>query len=272
MVSEDYFRALRVPLLAGRMLTAEDDERAEPVALVNRAFELTHFKGHAAVGRRITADGGKTFPTIVGVVGNVRTVDLSHDEAPKFYLSARASPTRAFTVFIKSSGNLDELGKAATAAVHAMDPRQAVERLQTLEQRRSEWLSAARLIASLISALGVLALLVTVSGVVGVVSYNVSQRVREVGIHMAIGATPMKIVAMFVTQGLVLFGVGLGLGVVVMFVSASKLNSLLYETSGVDVGVYAVTTLALSVLVLIALSVPSFRASRFEPSAALRNE
>ena len=87
------------------------------------------------------------------------------------------------------------------------------------------------MIASLIGALGALALLVTVSGVIGVVSYNVSQRVREVGIHMAIGATPMKIVAMFVAQGLVIFGVGIAVGIVIMFAGASRLDALLYKTS-----------------------------------------
>jgi len=175
-------------------------------------------------------------------------------------------------MFIKSTGNLDELGKAVTTAVHGADPRQAIERIQTLDERRAEWLSAPRLISNLISALGALALLVTVSGVIGVVSYNVSQRVREVGIHMAIGATPMRIIEMFVAQGLVLFGIGIALGVVVMLLAATKLSVILYKTSGTSIGVYVAVAFGLSVLAVAALMVPSLRASRFEPSAALRNE
>jgi ABC-type antimicrobial peptide transport system permease subunit len=254
------------------MFTVADDEKSDHVALINRAFEQAHFKGESAVGQRITTDGGKTLRTIIGVVGNVRTMDVSHDEPPKFYLSGRERPARSFTMFIKSTGNLDELGKAVKAAIHGADPRQAIERIQTLEQRRAEWLSAPRLISSLISALGLLALLVTVSGVIGVVSYNVSQRVREVGIHMAIGATPLKIVEMFVAQGLVLFGVGVAIGIVVMFSTATKLNAILYKTSGASIGVYVGVALALSALVLVALYIPSSRASRFAPAAALRNE
>jgi predicted permease len=272
IVTEEYFRALSVPLRAGRMFTVADDEKSDHVALINRAFEQAHFKGESAVGQRITTDGGKTLRTIIGVVGNVRTMDVSHDEPPKFYLSGRERPARSFTMFIKSTGNLDELGKAVKAAIHGADPRQAIERIQTLEQRRAEWLSAPRLISSLISALGLLALLVTVSGVIGVVSYNVSQRVREVGIHMAIGATPLKIVEMFVAQGLVLFGVGVAIGIVVMFSTATKLNAILYKTSGASIGVYVGVALALSALVLVALYIPSSRASRFAPAAALRNE
>ena len=272
VVTEEYFRALGVSLRAGRMFTVSDDEKSDLVVVINRAFEQTYFKEGNAVGQRITTDGGKTLRTIVGVVGNVRTADVSHDAAPRFYLSGREQPARAFTIFIKSNGNLDELGKAVTAAVHGTDPRQAVERVQTLEDRRAEWLSAPRLISSLISALGALALLVTVSGVIGVVSYNVSQRVREVGIHMAIGATPMRIIEMFVLQGLVLFGIGIALGVVVMLLAATKLSVILYKTSGASMGVYAAVALGLSVLVVVALTVPSLRASRFEPSAALRNE
>ncbi len=272
LVSEDYFGALGVPLLAGRMLTVDDDELSEPVTLVNRSFEAAHFSSGSAVGHRISTDGGKTWRTIVGVVGNMRAVNLAREDGPKLYISFREEPARSLSLVLKSSGNPDELGEAVTAAVHSMDPRQAVERIRTLEQIRSEWLAAPRLIASLIGALGALALLVTISGVIGVVSYNVSQRVREVGIHMAIGATPSRIVAMFVGHGLAVFAVGLGVGIGLMVAGASNLDALLYETSGFSTTVYAAAALLLGATVFAALAVPSVRASRFDPSAALRNE
>lgn len=272
LVSEDYFRTLGVPLLSGRMLTADDDERSLPVALVNRSFEAAHFGNGSAVGERVSTDGGNTWRTIVGVVGNVRAVDLSREDAPKLYVSFRDEPARSLTLFVRSSIHPDTLGKAVTGAVHAMDPRQAVERVRTLEEIRSEWLAAPRLIASLVGALGALALLVTISGVIGVVSYNVSQRVREVGIHMAIGATPSRIVAMFVGQGLAVFAVGLAAGVGLMAAAASNLDALLYATSSSSTGVYAVAAVLLAITVLVGLAVPSIRASRFDPSAALRNE
>jgi putative ABC transport system permease protein len=272
LVSEDYFRALGVPLLAGRMLSVDDDELSEPVTLVNRAFQATHFANGNAVGRRVSVDGGETWRTIVGVVGNMRAVDLAREEGAKLYVSFREEPARSISLLIKSAANADELGEAVTAAVHSMDPRQAVERVRTLEQIRSEWLAAPRLIASLIGALGALALLVTVSGVIGVVSYNVSQRVREVGIHMAIGATPSRIVAMFVGHGLAVFAVGLGVGIALMAVGASSLDAMLYRTSGFSATVYGAAALLLAATVLAALAVPSVRASRFDPSAALRNE
>jgi predicted permease len=271
LVSEDYFRTLGVPLLGGRMLTVEDDELSEPVTLVNRSFEAAHFPNGGAIGRRVSTDG-KTWRTIVGVVGNMRAVDLAREDGPKLYTSFREEPARSISLFVKSPGNPHEVGESVTAAVHAMDPRQAVESIRTLEQIRSEWLAAPRLIASLIGALGALALLVTVSGVIGVVSYNVSQRVREVGIHMAIGATPSRIVAMFVAQGLAVFAIGLAIGICLMIAGASNLDALLYGTSGLSTTVYAVAALLLGATVLAALAVPSVRASRFDPSAALRNE
>ena len=242
------------------------------MTLVNRSFEAAHYFTGSAVGHRISADGGKTWRTIIGVVGNMRAVDLAREDSPKLYMSFREQPARSISLFIKSSGNPDELSKAVTAAVHSMDPRQAVERIRTLEQIRSEWLAAPRLIASLIAALGALALLVTISGVIGVVSYNVSQRVREVGIHMAIGATPSRIVAMFVGQGLAVFAVGLVLGIGLMIAGARNLSALLYETSGFSTAVYAAAASLLCATVLAALAVPSVRASRFDPSTALRNE
>jgi predicted permease len=272
LVSEDYFRALGVPLLAGRMLSVDDDDRADPVALVNRSFEAAHFPNGGAVGQRVSTDGGKTWRTIAGVVGNVRAVDLAREDGPKLYMSVREQAARSLSLLVKSSANPDDLGKAVTGIVHSMDPRQAVERIRTLEQIRSEWLAAPRLIASLIAALGALALLVTISGVIGVVSYNVSQRVREVGIHMAIGATPSRIVTMFVAQGLAVLAVGLGAGIGLMIAGASSLDALLYETSSSSLTVYATAALLLCLTVLGALAVPSVRASRFDPAAALRNE
>jgi putative ABC transport system permease protein len=272
LVSEDYFRTLGVPLLAGRPLAIDDDERSEPVALVNRSFEATHVPNGSAVGRRVSTDGSKTWRTIVGVVGNMRAVDLAREDGPKIFVSFREQPARSISLLVESAADPGELGKAITAAVHSLDPRQAVERVRTLEQIQSEWLAAPRLIASLIGALGALALLVTVSGVVGVVSYNVSQRVREVGIHMAIGATPSSIVAMFVGRGLVVFAVGLTVGVALMLAASSRLDALLYETSSSSMAVYAAAALLLSATVLAGLTVPSVRASRFDPSAALRNE
>jgi putative ABC transport system permease protein len=272
LVSEDYFRALGVPLLAGRMLSVEDDERSDPVTLVNRSFEAAHFPDGGAVGQRVSTDGGKTWRMIAGVVGNLRSVDLAREDGAKLYMSVREQPARSITLLVKSSTDADDLGKAVTAIVHSMDPRQAVERIRTLEQIRSEWLAAPRLIASLIAALGALALLVTISGVIGVVSYNVSQRIREVGIHMAIGATPSTIVAMFVGQGLAVLAVGLGAGIGLMLAGASSLDALLYETSSSSVTIYATAAVLLGLTVLGALAVPSVRASRFDPAAALRNE
>src|SRR5690606_27393166 len=111
-----------------------------------------------------------------------------------------------------------------------------------------------------------------ISGVIGVVSYNVSQRIREIGIHMAIGATPSRIVAMFVTQGLAVFGIGLAVGAALMIGGATNLGALLYRTSAYSPVIYTAAAALLGATVLAALAAPSIRASRFDPSAALRNE
>jgi putative ABC transport system permease protein len=272
VVSEDYLDVMNITLLKGRKFSSDDDDKNIPVVLINHSFEEKYFPEGNAVGQRISTNNGQSWETIVGVVKNIRARDLSVEEGDTLYRSFRQTPSNRIDLFVKNTGSLEELGEQITHIVHGIDGQQAVDSVRTMEEIKSEWLQAPRLIAALIGLFGILALIVTLSGVIGVVSYNVSQRMREVGIHMAIGATPSHIVGMFLGQGMKIFGAGLVVGLVLLLFAAPSLDALLYKTSSLHPGVYLLTALLLTVVVLAAMFVPARRAANLNPTAALRNE
>src|SRR5690606_7821885 len=141
-----------------------------------------------------------------------------------------------------------------------------------LRDVQSAWLTPARLRATLIGLFGSLALVVTLSGVIGAVSYNVSQRVREIGIHMAIGATPTGVTRLFVVDGLKVYLAGVLLGMALMLTATPFLEPLLYQTAATDISVYLLSTLVLTLAVLVAVYLPASRAGAMSPAAALHGE
>jgi putative ABC transport system permease protein len=271
-VSADYHALLGIPLLKGRLLSTADDELAEPVVVVNEAFEREHFGEGSALGQRISSDGGMTWFTIVGVTGNIRARELDQVEGPTAYVDFRQAPLSSIELLVKSTANSGRIAQALIGIVHRIDSQQAVDSVKTLEQVKAERLATPRLIATLVALFGLLALWVTLSGVIGVVSYNVSQRIREIGIHMAIGANPRHIVTMFLAQGLRIHAAGLVLGLVIMLLTASLLGGFLYRTNPFYPPVYVAILAVLTLTVIGAMYVPARRAGNLEPVHALHNE
>ncbi|MGV3590914.1 MAG: ABC transporter permease [Gammaproteobacteria bacterium] len=271
-VSADYHTLLGIPLLKGRLLQNSDDELAEPVVVVNAAFEREHFGVESAIGQRISTDNGASWFTIVGVVANIRARELNAVEGATAYVDFRQAPISSLDLLVKSHADSRRLGSVLVDIVHAIDPQQAVDSVQTLAQIKAERLATPRLIATLVGLFGLLALWVTLSGVVGVVSYNVSQRIREVGVHMAIGANPRHIIRMFLVHGLRIHAAGIALGLTLMLALASLLGGFLYRTNPFDALVYAAILVLLTLTVAGAMYVPASRAGALEPVNALRNE
>ncbi len=271
-VSADYHRLLGIPLLKGRYLESSDDELAEPVALVNEAFEREHFPGESAIGQRISSDNGATWFKIVGVAGNIRSRELDQVEGATAYVDFRQAPLSTIDLLVKSEADPRRLGDALVDIVHRIDSQQAVDSVKTLEAIKAERLATPRLIAMLVGLFGLLALWVTLSGVIGVVSYNVSQRIREIGIHMAIGANPRHVVRMFLDQGLRIHAAGVLLGLAMMLLMASLLGGFLYRTNPFYPPVYLAILVVLTLTVLGAMYVPARRAGALEPVHALHNE
>ena len=173
---------------------------------------------------------------------------------------------------LRSAGDLAELGTIVSETIYSIDSQQAVNEIAAMTQIRSQWLEAPRLVAILMGLFGVLSLLVTVSGVIGVVSYNVSQRIREIGVHIAVGANPARIRGMFVRQTVRVLVVGLAIGALAMAFVAPGLSEFLFETSAMQIDVYLFTAFLLAAVAWIATSIPAKKASGLNPAAALRNE
>jgi len=272
VVTADYHRLMNIPLRRGRFLTAADDENAPAALLINRAFEQQHFPAGDAIGQRISMDGGQSWHEVVGVVGNVRSRGLDREPGPAVYVSFRQFPTSRIDLFLKSGADMQTLGGHVTDLIHGLDSQQAVAGINTLREIKSQWLATPRLIAILVGLFGLLATVMTLSGVIGVVSFNVNQRFREVGVRMAIGANPKHVRDLFLKQGLKMYLAGLAAGLALLGLGAPTLNDFLYRTSALNAGVYALSTLLLTAAVFGAMLLPANRASQLDPVMALHTD
>jgi ABC-type antimicrobial peptide transport system permease subunit len=201
----------------------------------------------------------------------VRSTDLDQVQGPVVYYSYWQFSPETINFYVRSASDLDVLARNITSIVYDIDPSQALDSIKPLNDIRSEWLAPTRLRATLIALFGMLALVVTLSGVVGVVSYNISQRIREIGVHMAIGATPANVMNLFITDGLKIYLAGLLLGLVLMLAGASMLEPLLYETAAINPQIYLLSALALTLTVLIAICLTARKAGLMNPMTALHN-
>lgn len=272
MASAGYLEVMGIALQSGPPFSESDDGDAVPVAIVNASFVERFIPDGNALGQRVHIRGEPGWKTIVGVVDNVRSRELDRLEPPMVYYSLPQWPPQMINLYVKSFGNLEELGRAVTYIVHRIDPGQPVQSVKALSATKIDSLAPARLRASLITLFGVLALVLTLSGVIGVVSCSVRQRVREIGIHMAIGATPTDITGTFVVEVLKIYIGGLLLGLGVMLLAAASLDALLYQTSAMDVGVYLLSALVLTIAVLAAVYFPSSKAGALSPLNALHGQ
>lgn len=271
MISENYFALMNIPLLQGRAFAVTDDDDAVPVAIINASFAERFFPNGNALGSSIRLRRSDEWRQVVGVVSDIRSTHVDEAEGPAVYFSYWQFSTEMVHLYAKSSADPVLLANTITDLVHELDPRQSVA-ITPLADVKSTWLAPARLRAVLIALFGVLALAVTLSGVIGVVTYNIRQRVREIGIHMAIGATPANIIGMFIANGLKVYLAGLLLGLALMGVVAPLLAPLLYQTAALNLGVYLLSASVLTLAVLSAIYVPARKAGALSPVAALHFE
>jgi predicted permease len=271
-VSEGFFAALDIPLLSGRDFAATDVENAEPVAIVSESLAKRYFPGGDALGQRFQFGYGGAWITIVGIATDIRSQGLDATEPAAIYLSYWQNYNESLSLYVNSTGPSEALAPVITTLVHELNPRQPVERAVTLDALKAEWMAPTRLRAIAIIVFGLLALIVTFSGVIGVVSYNINLRMREIGVHMATGATPGNVVRLFIADGLKVYAMGLSLGLVLMLALAPLLAPLLYQIAAVDAPIYVLSMLLLTLVVLGALYLPTRRAAALEPMEALHAE
>ncbi len=264
----DYFRTLGVPLKQGRFFTA-DDRGASDAILVNELFARRELPD-GAIGRRVSFDGGRTWRTIVGVVGNMRHAGLAEEPKPSAYLPFSQFPGVSSTLFVRAALAPATLFAAIREAVHGQDPDAAVSAVRTLAEIRHDSIASPRLTAQLLGLFAGLALAIAATGLSGVLAYSISQRTREIGVRVALGAAPGDVLRLVMGQGLRPLALGLGLGLVAALGLAQPVSRLLYGVEPTDPMCFAGSLAVLVLVGLVACLLPARRAVAVEPVRALR--
>ncbi len=268
-----YFRAMGIPLLRGRGVTDADREDRERVAVVSQSMATRFWPASDPIGRQfaISASGGSTI-TVVGVVGDVHHTSLEDRARPTFYVPFRQDPWPSTTFVLRTTAAPATVAGAARDAIWRVDKAQPIGAVRTMDEQLSNALSQRKFIVTLLAAFGVTALALAAIGLYGVLAFIVSERRREIGVRMALGATARDVIGDVMGQGLRLAGIGVAVGLGLALAATRLLTSLLYGTSERDAATFVTVALLLVVLAAAASALPAFRASRVDPLVALRDE
>ena len=271
-VSPDYFRAMGIPLVAGRFLTDQDNERSERVTLINQTFAQRYFSDQNPIGKRINPDLDG-WMTIVGVVGDVKQAGLADSVRVELYAPhAQVQLSNSMSLVVRSSSDPAAFVAAIRRETQALDPAQPIYNVKTMETVIAESVSDRRLNMVLLSVFSGLALLLAVVGVYSVMSYTVTRSTREIGIRMALGAQARDVLKLVVVQGLALAGIGMAIGAMVAFGLTRLMTGLLFGVSATDPLTFVTIALSLTWVTLLACYVPARRATKVDSMVALRHE
>lgn len=284
-VSPDYFRVLGMPILRGRAFGPEDlpgEKGHSRSIIIDDSFARKYFPGKDPIGQHIddnqTLDESAPPMTIVGVVPRTRNESPGEDNSEKLqmveeYLLASQAPQGANNLHIRTSlTDIAPLVAAVKREVHALDPDQPIGAITTMKEAVASSLATRRLTMVLLGAFAFLALVLASVGLYGVMALTVTQRTRELGIRMALGAARANIFRLVLGHGITLVGVGIAVGLLGAIAVGRALMSLLYDVGALDTGAVVIAILSLSTVALIACTVPARRATRVDPIIALRTE
>jgi putative ABC transport system permease protein len=283
LMGGDYLNAAGLSLLRGRALTRDDRAGSTPVAVVNQTFVRRYLGGRDPIGARVTfgtPDSAAVWREIVGIVGDVRHRGLSTDPGPEIYVPILQLAPDFWSIFtptplsflVRSSLPFASLAPEIRRAVREVDPEQPVAQLREGESLLTDATARQRFSMVLLALFGALALTLAAIGVYGVMAYGVSQRTRELGIRLALGARPGSVRMLVLGQGLGMALIGIGLGLLGAVALGRLLTSLLYGVGPADPRVLATGALVLGTVSLLASLVPAIRATRVDPINALRSE
>jgi putative ABC transport system permease protein len=295
-ITDGYFESMGVPLIAGRAFTPRDTAATARVVIINRRLARQAFGDADPLGRLVRVGNSTQAPfQVIGVVGDERHAGVDAEATPSFFLAYRQVPNISnvaivvrtaqlpapaasamaalfgpLTSSVSNAIGLDATGNDLRAAVRRLDPELALFQVRTMEQVVDTAVATPRSMAWLLSVFAVAALMLAAIGVFGVMSHAVSQRTREIGVRMAIGASPYRMLGAILREGLTQVGLGLVLGAVLSLLTARLLSGLLYGVSALSIAPYLIVVGLLGSVSLIACLVPARRAMRIDPAVALR--
>jgi putative ABC transport system permease protein len=270
-VTPGYFETIRQPLLAGRTFTDHDDGKATNVTVINAAMAHHRWPSEDPVGRRITFDDGETWIKVVGIVGNVREYGLEKSAGDELYLPF-AQGFFGGRLVVRTIADPSSVAALVRMAVRKVDPQLAIDRIDTIERLQHESIASPRTTTILLGIFATLALVISATGIAGVMALSISQRGHELGIRMALGQQRSSILQMVVGQGVALAIAGTALGMIGAIVIGRALSSLLYNTSPTDLKTYAAVSIVFLVSATLACLLPARRVTLIDPSTALRQE
>ncbi|HEY6827783.1 MAG TPA: FtsX-like permease family protein, partial [Gemmatimonadaceae bacterium] len=274
-VTPSFFAVTKQRLVSGRLLTAGDDDnpKAQPVVVVNEALARRDFKGADPVGRRFYVSD-TSFATIVGVVSDIRNAGPIADPQPEMYYTYRqASPgSSRFPIMIRTRGDPTAVASAVRRAIESVDRTAAVADVETMSNIITHSLGRPRFYFSLLGTFAAVAVILSLAGLYGVLSYAVAQRTRELGIRVALGSSRGRLVRLVTGEGLGIVTVGVVIGLVASAGLTRLMVSMLYGTSPLDRTTWVLAAGSMILSAMLATLVPAIRASRADPVVAMQAE
>jgi putative ABC transport system permease protein len=270
IVAPGYFEAMGVQLKEGRVFDLRDDEAGAPVLIINQALADRFFPGESAVGRVISTAGEER--EVIGVTETGKYGTLGEAPLGYMYLSHPQVFRADMMIHVRTAGDPTAMVPLLRSTIERLDPEMPLFSLQTMDAHLGLTLLPSRLAGLTLGAFGILGLILAAVGIYGVMAYSVVQRKREISIRVALGADRATVAAMVVKKGMKLAGLGVAVGLVLSFGTATLVKSLLYTGNAIDLPTFTLVPLALALVAFLATYVPARRAARMEPMRILRTE
>jgi putative ABC transport system permease protein len=268
-INQNYFKAMRIPLLRGRNFTEKEVREGAKLVIVSDLLVQQAFPNEDPMGKRLVMSFGNTPFEIIGMVGDLRHRDVSIQPAPIMYMP-HLDPS--MNLVIRTQNNPASFAGAVRREVRAIDADQPVAAVQTMDDWIDTSTSGPRYRTTLIGLFALLALVLASTGIYGVMSYSVTQRTHEIGVRMALGAGQWDVLKLVVRQGMVLVLIGVALGITGAFALKKVMGSLLFQVTARDPMTFVVVSVVLAVVAFIACYIPARRATKVDPLVALRYE
>jgi putative ABC transport system permease protein len=270
MVAPGYFETMKIQLLAGRFLDERDDMPAPRAAVINQTMARRYFPERSPLGQIIQNPHGKA--EVVGIVADVHNQGLDREPRKQVYLPLRQSPTAGMAVVARTEQDPIQVANTIQRVIWEVDPGQPIYELSTMEQILARAVFLPRLSTTLLASFAVAALLLAALGIYGVLSYSVSQRTREIGLRMALGASGGNTIAMIVRNSVMMVALGGVVGLIAATLLARSMEGILFGVEPFDVPSFTMAAITLLVAGIVASLLPALRTTRVDPVVALRNE
>jgi len=275
-VSPEFFQVLKTPVIRGRTFTEADNNKGQPVVIINETLARRYWRGEDPVGKRVKFGQGQAFNrpwmAIVGVVGDIKSDGFDASSDSILYTPSNQRPSYASVLYMRTAVDPAIVGEAIRREVQAVDPNIPVFDVRTMEDVVAKYLAERRFALELLGVFAGVAMLLASIGIYGVMAYTFSQRTNEIGIRMAMGAQPRDILRIAVGEGAAVVAVGVACGLIGSAILTRFLQSMLFGVKSTDPMTFATIAALLTVVTLLACLVPAHKATRVDPLIALRHE